>query len=111
MYSYFFRDMSPARTSDKAKKPLKLPVKKEQKSSKRLKSGSPSSTLNTREENLTVSSESWNGLKIVKVNGFNSFTLIPFALLKQNLEIKKFKNTINIYNILHSQISVEHCKS
>ena len=60
--------MSPARTSDKAKKPLKLPVKKEQKSSKRLKSGSSSSTLNTREENLTVSSESWNGLKIVKVN-------------------------------------------
>ena len=79
MYSYFFRDMSPARTSDKAKKPLKIPVKKEQKSSKRLKSGSSSSTLNTREENLTVSSESWNGLKIVKVNGFNSFTLIPFA--------------------------------
>ena len=98
--------MSPARTSDKAKKPLKLPVKKEQKSSKRLKSGSSSSTLNTREENLTVSSESWNGLKIVKVNGFNPFTLIPL-----NLEIKKFKNTINIYNILHSQISVEHCKS
>ena len=98
--------MSPARTSDKAKKPLKIPVKKEQKSSKRLKSGSSSSTLNTREENLTVSSESWNGLKIVKVNGFNSFTLIPL-----NLEIKKFKNTINIYNILHSQISVEHCKS
>ena len=106
MYSYFFRDMSPARTSDKAKKPLKIPVKKEQKSSKRLKSGSSSSTLNTREENLTVSSESWNGLKIVKVNGFNSFTLIPL-----NLEIKKSKNTINIYNILHSQISVEHCKS
>ena len=98
--------MSPARTSDKAKKPLKIPVKKEQKSSKRLKSGSSSSTLNTREENLTVSSESWNGLKIVKVNGFNSFTLIPL-----NLEIKKSKNTINIYNILHSQISVEHCKS
>ena len=73
--------MSPARTSDKAKKPLKPPVKKEQKSSKRLKSGSSSSTLNTREENLIVSSESWNRLKIVKVNGYNSFTLIQFIYI------------------------------
>ena len=64
--------MSPARTSDKAKKPLKLPVKKEQKSSKRLKSGSSSSTLNTREENLTVYSENWNGLKTIFMEGERS---------------------------------------